>query len=57
MRVGNVLLTAQLRRGKLSDVDGARKGSRNTPPPAHGHTKLLLDTGTLIPNACYQQFK
>ena len=57
MRVGNSSSTAQLRRGKQSDAASKGRSGRNTPPPAHGHTKLPPNTGNLIPNAYYQQFK
>jgi len=57
MRVGNSSSTAQLRRSKTADAVPARKGSWKTPPPAQERTKMPPNTGNLVPNAYYKQFK
>ena len=57
MRVSSSSSTKQLCRGKPSDVSTKWKGSTTTSPPVHGHINLPSNTGNLIPNAYYQQFK
>ena len=57
MRVGNSSSTTQLRRGETANVASAKKGSWKTPSPAQDRIKLPPNTGNLIPNAYYQQFR
>ena len=59
MRVGNLSSTKQLRRRKQSNVSPVKWKSSCTAtiPKVQGHTKLPPNTGNLIPNAYYQQFK
>ena len=58
MRIDNSSSTKQIRHGKQSDVLTKWKSSCTaTIPKVQGHTKLPPNTGNLIPNDYYQQFK
>ena len=51
------MLNKQLHREKQSDVPAKWKSSPATTPQVKGHINLPPNTGNLIYNAYYQQFK